>query len=290
MNAPYYYVPRYSIWPILTATAVFLLLIGIINSIHGNIHLGTGAAFLGITLLLTVTFGWFRSVIIESHQGLYSPMTDRSFRWGMVIFIVSEVMLFATFFGALFYARVVSVPFLGGISEGYFTNLLLWPDFQPTWPLFINPDPTIFPGQQSVIGPVGIPMLNTLLLLTSAVTLTWAHWALKFNQREFVVCGLMLTIVLGLTFLGCQVYEYVLAHTHDGLTLASGIYGTTFFMLTGFHGAHVTVGTIMLICILVRILRGHFSSTNHFGFEACAWYWHFVDVVWLFLFIFVYWI
>lgn len=290
MAAPYYYVPAYSVWPILTATAVFCTLVGFINIIHDNTLLGTSSLLCGITLLLFVILGWFHSVISESRQGLYSPMTGRSFRWGMVIFIVSEVMLFATFFGALFYARAVSVPFLGGIGEGHLTNLLLWPDFQAAWPLFNNPDPQLFPGQQSVIGPVGIPLLNTFLLLSSAGTLTIAHWALKVNKREWVVFGLLLTIVLGLTFLGCQVYEYVLAYTHDKLTLGSGIYGTTFFMLTGFHGAHVTLGAIMLICILIRILRGHFSGNHHFGFEACAWYWHFVDVVWLFLFVFVYWV
>lgn len=290
MEKPYYYVPHHSAWPITAATAVFLVLTGFINYIHENSILATLLGISGIVLLSIVLFGWFGRVIYESHKNLYSSLSDRSFRWGMVIFILSEVMFFATFFGALLYAREFVVPWLGGLGIGHYTNTLLWPEFSAAWPLLVNPDPSLYPGPKAILSPWGIPLLNTVLLLSSACTLTWAHWALKLNNRMIVSCGLTLTIVLGLIFLGCQTYEYYLAHFHDGLTMSSGIFGSTFFMLTGFHGLHVTVGLIMLITILVRILRGHFNKDNHFGFEACAWYWHFVDVVWLFLFVFVYWI
>ena len=136
----------------------------------------------------------------------------------------------------------------------------------------------------------GLPTLNTLILLTSGVTVTWAHWALKKMNRSQLILGLLLTVVLGITFLCLQAFEYGHAYEELGLSLDSGIYGTTFFMLTGFHGAHVTLGTIMLMVILVRAIKGHFSPHNHFAFEGVAWYWHFVDVVWLFLYIFVYWL
>jgi cytochrome c oxidase subunit 3 len=140
------------------------------------------------------------------------------------------------------------------------------------------------------MGPWGIPALNTLLLLTSGATLTWAHWGLIKNKRSHLIWGLILTVLLGSIFLGFQAYEYAHAYSELGLTLGAGIYGATFFILTGFHGMHVTLGTIMLAVILGRCMKGHFSEHNHFAFEAVAWYWHFVDVVWLILFVFVYWL
>lgn len=287
-SSSYYYVPEHSYWPIVTSAGLFMTLVGAINVLHHNTQFGMVVFLIGALTMAYILFGWFGSVVKESRSGLYGDMMDRSFRWGMFWFIFSEVMFFCAFFGALFYARIYSVPWLGGEGHGAVTNHLLWPNFQAAWPLFKNPDNALFHGPKHVISAWGIPAINTLLLLSSACTLTWAHWALLRNRRTQVIFGLLITITLGVIFLGCQGYEYVLAHHHDGLTLGSGIYGSTFFMLTGFHGAHVTVGTIMLTTMLVRVLKGHFNSDDHFGFEACAWYWHFVDVVWLFLFIFVY--
>ncbi len=284
-----YYVPHSSYWPIVGSIGLFLMGLGAAHLLHAK-SWGPYLFMAGSILLVTMMFGWFGTVIKESRQGLYSEQMDRSFRWGMFWFIFSEVMFFGVFFGALFYAREISLPSLGGLTSGDMTHQILWPNFQAAWPLYINPDQEEFKGPMKVIGAMGIPALNTLLLLSSAVTVTWAHWCLKKNKREMLVVGMMLTIVLGVTFLGFQIYEYILAHHHYGLTFSSGIYGTTFFMLTGFHGAHVLVGAIMLTVMLVRIVKGHFTPEHHFAFEASAWYWHFVDVVWLFLFVFVYWL
>lgn len=283
----HYYVPHGSRWPITGSIGLAAFMIGFANILHGHLF-GHYFLLFGTICVIYMVYGWFREVIHESLQHLYNKQVDRSFRWGMGWFIFSEVMFFAAFFGALFYARHISVPWLAGEGDKSFTNLL-WPHFQATWPLLKNPDPSIFPGPHDIMHTWGIPALNTLLLLSSGVTITWAHWALIKNKRIQLVLGLFLTIALGITFLGFQIYEYALAYDHYGLTLASGIYGSTFFMLTGFHGAHVTLGTVMLIIILLRCLKGHFTPEHHFGFEAVAWYWHFVDVVWLFLFVFVYW-
>ena len=235
--------------------------------------------------------GWFRKVIHENQMGLLdSKQMERSFRWGMYWFIFSEVMFFSAFFGALFYARMYSVPWIGGEGSGVLTHLLLWPNFQPEWPLLQNPNPAMFVAPKSVMETWGIPALNTLILLSSGVTITVAHWGIIKDKRAQTIIFQAITILLGITFLMMQVHEYAIAYTEKGLKLSSGIYGTTFFMLTGFHAAHVTVGTIMLITILGRLIRGHFNSVHHFGFEAAAWYWHFVDVVWLILFVFVYWL
>jgi len=197
-------------------------------------------------------------------------------------------MFFAAFFGVLFYARVFAVPWLG-------QEALLWGDFQGSWPtagpagpVAIAPDTIPGPGEFSTIGAWGIPFLNTLILLTSSVTITIAHWALKVGNRGQLILWLFLTVALGVIFLFFQGYEYVHAYADLGLTLGTGIYGATFFMLTGFHGLHVTIGAIILAVILVRCIKGHFTAENHFGFEAAAWYWHFVDTVWVGLFIFVY--
>lgn len=283
-----YYVPHGSRWPITGSIGLALFMVGFANILHKNAS-GPYLFFLGSLCIAYMMFGWFREVIHESRGACYNRQVDRSFRWGMVWFIFSEVMFFCAFFGALFYARHVAVPWLAGEGDKPL-NSLLWPHFQAAWPLLKNPDPTLFPGPHELMHTWGIPALNTLLLLSSGATVTWAHWALIKNARVQLAFGLFLTITLGSTFLGFQIYEYSLAYEHYRLTLASGIYGSTFFMLTGFHGAHVTIGTLMLIIILLRCLKGHFSPEHHFGFEAVAWYWHFVDVVWLFLFVFVYWL
>lgn len=284
-----YYVPESSYWPIMGSFALFFMAFGGGHLIHGD-SFGMAFFFIGALILAFMMFGWFRNVIYENRHGLHSDLMDRSYRWGMLWFIFSEIMFFAAFFGALFYVRIFSVPWLGGLGEGAETHALLWPNFTADWPLYNTPDPEAFVGPNHILGAWGIPAINTVLLLTSAVTLTIAHWALKANKRGLMILGLVLTILLGIIFLSCQAYEYWMALTHDGLTLNSGIYGSTFFMLTGFHGAHVTIGAIMLTVILLRCLKGHFDPENHFGFEAVAWYWHFVDYVWLTLFVFVYWI
>ncbi|MNZ90289.1 Cytochrome c oxidase subunit 3 [compost metagenome] len=243
--------------------------------------------FAGGLIMAYLLFGWFGNVVKESRSGLYSAQMDRSFRWGMSWFIFSEVMFFAAFFGALFYVRNFSVPWLGG-EGGHAISHMLWPNFQAEWPLLNTPDPKLFPPPKGVIEAWHLPLINTILLVSSSFTVTFAHHALKKNHRGPLKAWLALTILLGVCFLFLQAHEYHEAYTELGLTLGSGIYGATFFMLTGFHGAHVTMGTIILTVMLVRILRGHFDADKHFGFEAAAWYWHFVDVVWIGLFVFVY--
>ncbi|HJL55892.1 MAG TPA: cytochrome c oxidase subunit 3 [Arenicellales bacterium] len=243
----------------------------------------------GAIIIVLMLYAWFSQVATESEAGRYDAQVDTSFRMGMGWFIFSEVMFFAAFFGALFYTRVLSVPWLAGEE-------MLWPGFEAAWPTagpqgaaYIGPDAhEVAPGQFSSIGAFGVPLLNTILLLASSVTVTIAHWALKKNQRAKLSFWLFVSVVLGFAFLYFQAGEYMEAYNHLGLTLGSGVYGATFFMLTGFHGLHVTIGAITLTVILVRCLRGHFKPDEHFGFEGAAWYWHFVDTVWVGLFIFVY--
>lgn len=282
-----YYVPEQSIWPLVGSIGLGLFAIGAAGFAQGN-SFGPYIFFLGVGIIIFMMTGWFSAVINESQQGLYSAQMDRSFRWGMIWFIFSEVMFFAAFFGALFYVREFAVPWLGGEGNNFETNRLLWSNFVSNWPLLNNPNPNIFQNPKTAVGALGLPAINTALLMASSFTITIAHHALKSNERKKLNIWLLATIVLGVIFLVCQVFEYHEAYTKYGLKLNSGIYGTTFYMLTGFHGAHVTIGSIMLIVMLVRCYKGHFSKTSHFAFEATAWYWHFVDVVWLFLFIYVY--
>lgn len=291
-QAPRYYVPHGSIWPIIGSVALFITAFGAVSLIHQSTakvaaegSYGAPVFFIGLVLIALMMIGWFSTVIRENLKGMVSGLLDRSFRMGMVWFIVSEVMFFAAFFGALFYARMISVPWLAGAGNNLDTHLLLWPDFADTWPLFRTPGGTM----TEAMAAWGLPFVNTVILVTSSLTVTFAHWGLKKNQRVHLGIWLSLTIVLGATFLTLQVIEYLHAFEELGLSLGSGIYGSTFFLLTGFHGAHVTLGTIMLTIMLLRVLRGHFTPDNHFAFEATSWYWHFVDVVWLFLFTFVYW-
>ena len=292
-DTPRYYVPHSSVWPIVGSASLFITVYGAANFIQQStdkVATATGSSgalifFVGLAAIAFMMFGWFGTVIRESLKGLVSDQLDRTYRQAMVWFIVSEVMFFAAFFGALFYARIISVPWLAGAGSNLATHLFLWPDFADTWPLFRTPS-----GVETEPMPAwGLPFINTIILVTSSITVTFAHWALKRNQRLPLQLWLALTVALGVTFLTFQVIEYVEAYHELGLTLASGIYGSTFFMLTGFHGAHVTLGTIMLFVMLLRSLKGHFTPDNHFAFEAASWYWHFVDVIWLFLFTFVYW-
>jgi cytochrome c oxidase subunit 3 len=220
--------------------------------------------------------------------GSYNGQVDRSFRMGMMWFIFSEVMFFGAFFGALFYARIFSVPWLGGEGHGVLTHQFVWQGYEASWGANGGGGPQKIGGSFQTIAAWGLPLLNTLILLSSGVTITIAHHALKAGHRKALLIGLGATVLLGCCFLWFQAHEYAEAYEHFNLTLGSGVYGATFFMLTGFHGMHVTLGTIMLAIIWIRCAKGHFTKDDHFGFEAVAWYWHFVDVVWLALFLFVY--
>lgn len=283
-----YYIPQPSHWPLVGSIGLTTILVGAASWLHHDWY-GPYIFTLGFCILIGMFFGWFGQVIYENKRGNYNLQVDKSFRWGMCWFIFSEICFFGGFFGALFMSRYVTVPELAGQIYPA-THQALWPEFKGAWPLLTNPDNSIFMGAEEGMGAWGLAAINTFILLTSGITITWAHWALKLNKRRQLNIGLACTIALGVLFLGLQVHEYVDAYTQMNLTLASGIYGTTFFMLTGFHGLHVTIGTIMLIVILARCLSGHFTPERHFAFEAVAWYWHFVDVVWLFLFVFVYWL
>ena len=256
-NHSNYYVPHHAYWSLLGSFGLMAFLAGFANLLH-NKWFAPHMMFLGAAILLIMTVGWFREVINESISGKYNKQVDLSYRWGMAWFIFSEVCFFAAFFGALFYARVLVVPFMGGDGNPL-THYLLWPNFEATWPLLVNPDNTIFTGANEVMGAWGLPALNTFILLTSGLTITWAHWGLAKGNRKQLNIGLLLTVLLGMLFLVMQAVEYHEAYTHMNLTLSSGIYGATFFMLTGFHGMHVTLGTIMLMVILARCLAGHFS-------------------------------
>jgi cytochrome c oxidase subunit III len=280
-DSPRYYIPQPSTWPIFGSVALLLMALGAASWFNGA---GWGVYLLvaGLAVLVYMIAGWFSTVAHESEGGLYNKQVDISFRWSMGWFIFSEVMFFAAFFGALFYMRVLSVPDLGSLES----QELIWPGFKPGWPAS---GPAIT-EQFTPMGAMGIPALNTLILLSSGATITWAHWGLLKNNRSQLIWGVAITALLGMIFLGFQIYEYAHAYADLNLKLTSGAYGATFFMLTGFHGFHVTVGTIMLIVILFRCVAGHFTPEHHFGFEGVAWYWHFVDVVWLGLFIFVYWL
>ena len=276
-----YYLPEPSHWPVMGSCALLLMAIGAVLWMNG-VGPGAWVVLAGMGLLVYMMFGWFGTVIRESEGGRFNRQVDVSFRWGMSWFIFSEVMFFAAFFGALFYMRVLSVPWLGDGD----TMQLLWPGFSAQWPVS-------GPGIEETFTPMGawgIPAINTLILLSSGVTVTWAHWGVQKNNRGQLIWGLVATVALGSLFLGLQAYEYGHAYHELNLTLNMGAYGATFFMLTGFHGFHVTIGTIMLIVILIRSIKGHFSADHHFAFEGVSWYWHFVDVVWLLLFVLVYWL
>ena len=281
-----YYVPHGSKWPAIGAVTLFVTMVGTAAVLNG-VDIGPWIAYIGLAGVAYMFFGWFGAVIRESEGGLYNAGVDRSFRMGMSWFIFSEVMFFAAFFGALFYARQLSVPWLGGEGSRFLTNLFLWPGFEAGWP---TNGPGDVGGSFETIPAFGLPAINTAILLTSGVTITIAHHALKAGHRGMLKVFLALTFILGFLFVGLQAEEYMHAYHELNLTLGSGVYGSTFFMLTGFHGLHVTLGAIMLLVIWLRVLKGHFTPTHHFAFEAVAWYWHFVDVVWLGLFIFVYWL
>src|SRR5918995_4532544 len=259
---PYHLVDP-SPWPIVGAVAAGTLAVGGIFYMHEvPMPLGLPSWILipvGIALVLLTMFLWWRDVVMEAtYQGHHTPVVQIGLRYGMALFIASEVMFFAAFFWAYFDASLFPKEAIGGV-----------------WP----------PENIRTFDPFELPLLNTLILLTSGVTVTWAHHALREGDREGTLLGLGLTVLLGLTFTAVQAYEY----SHAAFGFTEGIYPSTFFMATGFHGFHVIIGTIFLIVCWFRAYKGHFKPDHHFGFEAAAWYWHFVDVVWLFLFICIYW-
>jgi len=278
----YYFAPP-SKWPVVGSIALLFLGAGTVMWMNQIQPWGYAGMLIGFAILTYMLFGWFGNVINESEAGLYNAQVDQSYRWSMGWFIFSEVMFFAAFFGALYYARSISVPWLAD-----FDNAFLWQGYDAKWP-------TLGPYFEQnaalafqTMGAWGIPALNTALLLASGVTITYAHHALLADNRRGLIWGLAATILLGFIFLGFQIYEYVHAYNDLNLKLTSGVFGSTFYLLTGFHGFHVTLGAVMLTVILFRCIKGHFKPSSHFGFEAVAWYWHFVDVVWLILFVFVY--
>ena len=281
-----YYIPHGSHWPAFGSISLFTTMIGASTWLNG-LAVGPWIFALGLSLVAVMFFGWFGTVIDESQRGLYNAGVDRSFRMGMMWFIFSEVMFFAAFFGTLYYIRQLSLPWLAGEGSKFATNLLLWPGFEGGWP---TDGPAGVGGEFQPMHGIGIPSLNTAILLTSGVTITIAHHALRAGNRGMLKLFLALTVLLGFLFVGFQAYEYHHAYEAMNLRLDTGIYGSTFFMLTGFHGLHVTIGAIMLLVVWLRVMKGHFTPTHHFAFEGAAWYWHFVDVVWLGLYIFVYWV
>jgi heme/copper-type cytochrome/quinol oxidase subunit 3 len=245
-------------WPVLGATSAFMMAIGAAMSMHSYVF-GPQILLFGLISLLYTMFVWWRDVVREAtFEGHHTSIVQIGLRYGMILFILSEVLFFAAFFWAFFTASLAPTIEIGSI-----------------WP----------PKGIHVFNPWEVPLLNTLILVLSGVTITWSHHAILAGDRKSAIISLALTVFLGLSFTALQVLEYVEAT----FNISDGIYGSTFYMATGFHGAHVIIGTLFLIVCLVRLIKYHFTSKHHFGFEAAAWYWHFVDVVWLFLFISIYW-
>ncbi|HLR12494.1 MAG TPA: cytochrome c oxidase subunit 3 [Burkholderiaceae bacterium] len=280
-EAPYYYVPDISPHPIRTSFSLLMTLLG--AALWINLYTFGYYLFLaGVACLLASLYAWFGEAIRESEIGLNSKRVDSAYRWSMAWFIFSEVMFFSAFFFTLWYMRSVTTPFLADLDH----QTLLWPDFSGSWPNF---GPAGVVDTFKTVGPFWLPTINTALLLTSGLTLTIAHHALRAGKRSPTIFWLTVTVILGFTFVGCQSYEYAHAYADLNLRFDSGAFGSIFYMLTGFHGFHVILGSVFLTVVLIRLIRGHFTATHHFGFEGAAWYWHFVDVVWLGLYLFVYW-
>ena len=302
MSGGSYYVPDQSRFPIFMAFSLFVLVMGASSTINNLDNPESNSVYIlysGFACLFLTMFFWFRQVIKEHLAGLDSNQLKQSYVYGRAWFIFSEVMFFAAFFGALFFVRTFAVPWLAGDgSKGdAITAIELWQGFESTWPVITTPDQgseyvlaeksMAWPGWDHALK--WLPLWNTIVLLSSSVTVHIAHLALKNGNRKKFNIMLGVTVGLALIFVGLQAAEYYEAYAHYGLTLNSGIYGSTFFMLTGFHGFHVMMGGFMLAVMLARsVFAGHFEEHDHFGFEAASWYWHFVDVVWVMLFLFVY--
>jgi len=286
-GTPHYFIPGPSRHPAMAAFGLFFVILGAGQWVNGA-DWGKYSLMFGMAWWLVVLYQWFGEAISESQGGQYGHKIDMSYRWSMSWFIFSEVMFFGAFFTALWWARSHSVPALGSLE-----NALLWPDFKAVWPSVAagaTASPAGIVEPFTTMGPFWLPTINTALLLTSGVTLTIAHHALIAGNRAKTIGFMWITVLLGATFLGVQGLEYYHAYTSYNLKLSSGIFGSTFFMLTGFHGFHVFVGMLMLLFITLRLHKGHFTADRHFGFEGAAWYWHFVDVVWLGLYVLVYWL
>jgi cytochrome c oxidase subunit III len=253
-----YHLVEPSPWPLVGAVAAFFFFGGFVMWLHEN-RFGPVLMGIGFAGIIATMYSWWAEVIKEAHAGDHTPVVQLHLRYGMILFIASEVMFFLAWFWAFFDSSIFpsAVDAVGG-----------------QWP----------PKGITVLNPWGFPLLNTLILLCSGTTVTWAHHSLIHGDRRGLKLGLLLTILLGLTFTSVQAYEYA----HAPFAFKGSIYGSTFFMATGFHGFHVIVGTVFLIVCLVRAVKGDFTPKQHFGFEAAAWYWHFVDVVWLFLFTTIY--
>jgi len=298
-STPHYFVPSPSSHPVMASIGLFFVILGASQWINGH-DWGKWSVAFGMVWWLVTLFRWFSQSIAESEGGLYGRKIDMSFRWSMSWFIFSEVMFFGAFFTALWWARAHSLPALGSLE-----NALLWPDFKAVWPSLaagVTASPADIIEPFTAMKPLAVgggiwatimgslPTVNTALLLSSGVTITIAHHALIGGKRGRTIGFMWATVLLGVVFLFVQGYEYFHAYTEMNLKLSSGVYGSTFFLLTGFHGFHVFVGMLMLLFITLRLQKGHFTPEKHFGFEGAAWYWHFVDVVWLGLYILVYWL
>ena len=285
-QTPYYFVPGPSSHPVMSSIGLFFVILGAGQWINGH-DWGKYSLAFGLVWWLATLWRWFADSIRESEGGLYSDRIDVSYRWSMSWFIFSEVMFFGAFFSALWWARSHSMPQLADPIHD-----ILWPNFQSIWPtkaVGVTGSPADTVDAFQTMTPFWLPTINTALLLTSGVTLTIAHHAIQAGNRGKTIAFMWMTVLLGVVFLFVQGYEYHHAWTEMNLTMASGMYGSTFYLLTGFHGFHVFVGMLMLLFITLRLQKGHFSKERHFGFEGAAWYWHFVDVVWLGLYILVYW-
>ncbi|RMF11703.1 MAG: cytochrome c oxidase subunit 3 [Alphaproteobacteria bacterium] len=242
-------------WPVVGSLSAFVAAVGAILAMHGG---SPAILYVGAAGIIYTMYSWWRDVIIEGeHKGDHTPVVQIGLRYGMILFIASEVMFFVAWFWAYFNAALFPPEQIGGV-----------------WP----------PEGIETFDPWHLPLVNTLILLLSGTTVTWAHHALQHGDRRGLVQGLLCTVALGMLFTAVQAYEY----SHAAFAFAGNIYGATFFMATGFHGFHVIVGTIFLTVCLLRAIKGHFKPDHHFGLEAAAWYWHFVDVVWLFLFACIY--
>nr|AML25813.1 cytochrome c oxidase subunit III [Scolytinae sp. BMNH 1274288] len=254
-NHPFHLVNQ-SPWPLTTSFSVFTMLMGTIKWFH---MFKSDLMIMGLILTLLSSYQWWRDITREStYQGHHTMKVAKGLQWGMILFIISEIFFFFAFFWAFFHSSLSPAIELG----------MNWP-----------------PKEINTFNPLEIPLLNTLILLTSGLTVTWAHHSLMENNFNQSLQGLFLTVLLGIYFSILQGYEYMEAP----FSIADSVYGSTFFMTTGLHGLHVIVGSTFLLICLIRLYKNHFSSTHHFGFEAAAWYWHFVDVVWLFLYISMYW-
>ena len=310
-----YYVPDSSTMALSATIGLVLSIFGAANVLNDMTFGEPGAEGNGWSILLfglfwfiATLFVWFRSTVKENLAGMNSAQLKKSYVIGMFWFIFSEVMFFFAFFGALFYVRVLVGPWLAGEGEAGAMNHLLWDGFEFGWPMMQTPQEAVGGAAAQPMANNGsftsaeismafsevsawykwLPLWNTIILLTSSLTCHIAHMGILDGNKKKFNLWLGITVALGVIFLCLQVLEYYEAYAHFGLTLNAGIYGSTFFMLTGFHGFHVFMGMTMLAIQLLRSLNGHFTADDHFGFEASSWYWHFVDVVWVFLFLFVY--